>query len=327
MEKQPSATVLVTVKNSIGTIGKCVKSLLNLRYSNYKIYVTDAFSDDGTWEELEKIKEKYPGKIKLERIRGNIAKAHNHMIERCNTEFIAMTDADCVVDKNWLKNLISGFSSEGVIATAGYCSTPKNVNRLQKLIGAELEDRFKHFPKFISRAPTMNICVRTNAAKKIKFDERFGVAQETDWGYRLTMFGKMIYIPSAVIWHYHRLTLKNFFRQQFSYGKFMPLLYLKHAGRSSGDHISKPTMIFQEFIFLFSLLFLFLSPLNSPFASLSTISFILLFILFFMDAIHLGENISDTILFFFLFFFRTIAWTAGLAVGIFSLLKNYISPS
>jgi len=327
MEKQPSATVLVTVKNSRGTIGNCVKSLLNLRYKNYKIYITDAFSDDGTWEELGKIKEKHPGKIKLEKVKGNIAKAHNYMIEKCNTEFIAMTDADCVVDKSWLKNLISGFSSKEIIATAGYCSTPKNVNRLQKLIGKELEDRFKHFPRFISRAPTMNICVRTNTAKKIKFDERFGVAQETDWGYRLTKFGKMAYVPSAVILHYHRPTLKNFFRQQFSYGKFMPLLYLKHAGRSSGDHISKPTMIFQEFIFLFSLLFLAMSPFSSSFASLSAISFILLFILFFMEAIHLGKNTSEIVLFFFLFFFRTIAWTAGLAVGIFSLLKNYTSPS
>lgn len=322
MEKQPSATVLVTVKNSRETIGNCVKSLLNLRYKNYKIYITDAFSDDGTWEELEKIKEKYPGKIKLERLKGNIAKAHNRMIDRCNTELIAMTDADCVVDKNWLKNLSSGFSSSEVIATAGYCSTPKNVNRLQKLIGAELEDRFKHFPKFISRAPTMNICVRTAIAKKIKFDERFGVAQETDWGYRLTKFGKMAYIPSALIWHYHRPTLKNFFKQQYSYGKFMPLLYLKHMGRSSGDHISKPTMIFQEFIFLFSLLFLMISLFNSSFINLSAISFTLLFILFFMEAIHLGKNISEVISFLFLFFFRTVAWTTGLAVGIFSLLKS-----
>lgn len=322
MEKQPSATVLVTVKNSRDTIVDCVKSLLNLRYKNYKIYITDAFSDDGTWEELKKIKEKYPGKIKLERVKGNIAKAHNHMIGRCNTELIAMTDADCVVDKNWLKNLISGFSSNEVIATAGYCSTPKDVNRLQKLIGAELEGRFKKFPKFISRAPTMNICVRTAVAKKIKFDERFGVAQETDWGYRLTKFGKMVYIPSAVIWHYHRPTLKNFFKQQYSYGKFMPLLYLKHKGKSAGDHISKPTMIFQEFIFLFSLLFLAISLFNSSFINLSAISFILLFILFFVEAIHLGKNILDIISFLFLFFFRTIAWTIGLIVGIFSLFSS-----
>jgi GT2 family glycosyltransferase len=322
MEKQPSVTVIVTVKNSRDTIENCVKSLLSLRYKNCKIYVTDAFSDDGTWEELEKIQEKYPKKIRLERIKGNIGKTHNHMIENCNTEFIAMTDADCVVDKNWLKNLTSGFSSKEVIATAGYCSTPRDVNMLQKLIGIELEDRFKHFPKFICRAPTMNICLRSNIAKKIKFDERFGVAQETDWGYRLTKFGKMVYIPSAIIWHYHRPTLKNFFKQQYSYGKFMPLLYLKHMGKSAGDHISKPTMILQEFIFLFASLFLILSLFNSIFTKLSITSFILLFILFFFEAIRLGKSISGILSFFFLFFFRTIAWTIGLIVGIFAYLKG-----
>lgn len=320
MEK--SVTVLVTVKNSRDTIEKCLSSLLKLRYKNYKIYVTDAFSTDGTWEELKKLKEKYPKRIRIERIRGNIAKSHNHMIEKANTEFVAMTDADCAVDKNWLKNLISGFSSKEIIATAGYCSTPKNVNRLQKLVGTELEERFKHFPRFISRAPTMNICVRTSLAKNVKFDERFGVAQETDWGYRLTEFGKMVYVPSAVVLHYHRPTLKNYFKQQYTYGKFMPLLYLKHKKKSIGDHITKPTMILQEFIFLFALLFWILSPLNSIFIRLSALSFILLSISFLLDAFHLGKNITDIISFFFLFLFRTMTWTLGLTVGILAYLKD-----
>ncbi len=321
MEKQPSVTVLVTVKNSKDTIEKCLKSLLNLRYKNYKIYVTDAFSTDGTWEELKNLQEKHPKKIRLERIRGNIAKAHNHMIGKCNTEFVAMTDADCVVDRDWLRNLISGFSSE-VIATAGYCSTPKDVNRLQQLIGIELEDRFKHFPKFISRAPTMNICVMASLAKKIKFDERFDVVQETDWGYRLTNLGKMAYVPKAVIWHYHRPTLKNFFKQQCSYGKFTPFLYFKHIKKSVGDHISKPTMILQEFIFLFACLFLIFSLLNPIFTSFSIASFIFLFISFFLEASRLGKNFSDKVSFFLLFFFRTIAWAIGLIIGIFAYLKS-----
>jgi GT2 family glycosyltransferase len=230
-----------------------------------------------------------------------------------------MTDADCVVDENWLKNLISRFSSKEIIATAGYCSTPKTVNTIQRLIGRELEDRFDNFPKFILRAPTMNLCVRTEVAKKVKFDERFDVAQETDWGYRLAKFGRMRYVPKAVVYHYHRPTLKGFFKQQFKYGRNMPLLYFKHMRMSTGDHISKPIMIFQEFIFIFACLFLILSFFNPNFFALAISLFAILFISYLLKSINLVKNIFEIPLFFFLFFFRTVAWTIGLVFGLFDL--------
>lgn len=298
----PSVTVAVTAKNSKDTIEKCVKSLLNLNYPNYRIFITDAFSNDGTWEILKNLQKKYPKKISVDRKAGNIASGHNHIIKKSNTKFIAFTDSDCVADRNWLKNIISGFTSQDIIATAGFCSTPKTVNRLQRLIGRELEERFSNFPKFILRAPTMNLCVRTDVAKKVKFDERFDVAQETDWGYRLVKFGKMIHVPKAVVYHHHRPTLKSFFKQQFKYGRNVPLLYFKHIRMSTGDHITKPLMIFQEFIFLFASLFLIFSFFNSNFFVPSMVLFIVLFISYLFKSVNLAKKSYEIPLFFFLFF-------------------------
>jgi cellulose synthase/poly-beta-1,6-N-acetylglucosamine synthase-like glycosyltransferase len=320
--KELSVTVLVTAKNAAGTIKKCIESLMKLNYKNYKVYVTDAYSTDGTWNILKKLKKKYRKKLKIERVRGNIAKAHNYMIQRVKTKFIAMTDADCVVDKNWLRNLIYGFTSDDIVATAGFCSTPKTVNKLQKLMGMELEDRFKHFPEFISRAPTMNLCVRTNIAKKVRFDERFDVAQETDWGYRLTKLGKMRYVSNAVVYHFHRPTWKSFFIQQFRYGKYMPLLYLKHRRMATGDHISKPSMIFQEFVFLLFYFFLSLSLFHRKFVVLSVTIFSFLLILYTFDISRLTKRIDDVFLFLILYIIRTVAWSIGLILGLFYLIKK-----
>jgi cellulose synthase/poly-beta-1,6-N-acetylglucosamine synthase-like glycosyltransferase len=315
--KEPWVTVLVTVKNSKETIEKCIKSLLSLRYKNYKIFITDAFSTDGTYEILEKFRKKYPKKILLERIKGNIAKAHNYMIRKVETPFIAMTDADCVVDKNWLKNLISAFTSSDIIATAGYCSTPKEVNYLQKLIGLELEHRFKSFPEFISRAPTMNLCVRTKYAKKVKFDKKLEVAQETDWGYRLTKLGKMRYVPKAIVWHYHRPTLKSYFIQQFKYGKFVPLIYLKHKEKMFGDHISTPSMFLQLLLFnLIVILFLF-SLFFKVFFLPSILLSIFLITFFLFDIIKFAKSLKDIFGLLFIYFLRVIAWTIGILVKIF----------
>jgi len=319
--KLPNVTILVTVKNSKSTIEKCIKSLLRLNYPYFKIYVTDAYSNDGTFEILKKIQKRYSKKIRLERIRGNIATAHNYMTRKTNTEFIAMTDADCVVDKNWLKNLISSFTSKDIIATTGFCSTPKTAKGLQKLIGMEFERRFKKVPKFVPRGPTMNLCVRANYAKKIKFDERFDVAQETDWGYRLTKLGRMYYVPNAVVYHYHRSTIKSFLKQNgFRYGRAMPLLYLKHMKRATGDYLSKPIMILQEFIFLLLCLFILFSIFYNFFINIAIAFMILLFISYFVDILEFTKNPINVGSLIILYILRNTAWTIGMLFGIFDLI-------
>ena len=88
----------------------------------------------------------------------------------------------------------------------------------------------------------MNLCVRTNFAKKVMFDDRFVWSWESDFGYRLTKLGKMKYVPSAIVYHYHRPTLIKFFRQQFNNALINIFLYWKHKDKILGDHISTTSM-------------------------------------------------------------------------------------
>jgi cellulose synthase/poly-beta-1,6-N-acetylglucosamine synthase-like glycosyltransferase len=310
--KEKSVTVLITVKNSKNTIKNCIDSVLKLNYKNYKVYVVDAFSTDGTYEILKS----YGKKIKVEQYRGNPPKAYNYAIKKINTEFIAFTDGDCVVDKNWLKNLLSSFESEEIGAVIGFCKTPKNVNFLQKLIGIELESRFKSFSKFITRGPTMNLCVRTKVAKSLKFDEELDVSYDADFGYRLTKMGKkIVYQPKAVVYHYHRATWKNFFRQQIIYGRFVPELYLKHK-MIKGDYITKSSMLIQPFILLLFLAFLILSLIFSKFLIVSCILVFLLSLIYLSEFCKLKTKKYYLFPYLLLFFVRNVAWCLGLILWI-----------
>jgi len=321
MPKQSSVTILITVKNSARTIKECIDSVMKQNYKNYSVYVTDAYSTDGTWEILKSLKKKYGKKLKIERVKGNIARSHNYMIKNVKSDFIAFTDADCVVDKNWLKNLISGFSSEEIIATTGFCSTPKKINWLQKLIGLELEHRFKNFPEFVSRAPTMNLCVKTSYAKKVKFNEKLEAAQETDWGYRLTKLGKMRYVSKAVVYHYHRPTLRSYFIQQFKYGKQMPLIYLKqYKEKITGDHISTRSLFLQLLFFDLTLLFFFFSTFFKFLFSPSIFLLIFLFSFYLYDILKFTRSIRNILGLLFIYFLRVIAWTIGILVGLKTLM-------
>jgi cellulose synthase/poly-beta-1,6-N-acetylglucosamine synthase-like glycosyltransferase len=317
--KQPSVTILVTVKNSAGTIKKCIDSLLKLNYRNKKIYVTDAYSTDGTWEILKK----YGKKIRLERVRGNIAEGHNYMVKRCKTDFVAFTDADCVVDRNWLKRLIDAFDSQAVVASGGMVKTPRTVNRLQELIGRELEYRFSRLPKYVGRLPTMSLCVRTVIAKRVLFDKDLDVAQETDWGYRVTKLGRMVFVPNALVYHYHRATWKHYFKQQYNYAKAaFRLFFMKsHVNRMFGDEITRFYIPFQISLVYAVALFMLASVFNSVFVTIFLVPLAILLFSYFVLADRLSSRASDLVMYFLIFAVRNIAWSIGILRGLFVKFK------
>jgi glycosyltransferase involved in cell wall biosynthesis len=318
MKKEVPVTIFVPVKNAENTIKNCVDSLLQQTYKNRKIIIIDNMSTDKTYDILKK----YGKKIKILRMEGPVPKMHNYVLDHADTEFIAYTNADCVADKDWLKNLMKGFTSKDIVATAGYCATPKCLNRFQELIGLELESRFKKFPKYISRAPDMNLCVRTKVARKVKFDERFIWSWETDFGYRLTKLGKMKYVPEAIVYHYHRPNPKSFFKQQMKNAMMAPLIYWKHFDKIKGDHISTGSMALTLLLFYLVLFSAVLSLFFNFFLPIYTVLlFIFLFYIMF-QVIIVARKPSDYIPLTTIYLIRTLAWSIGVPKGLWMFIKN-----
>lgn len=315
---------MITVRNTSHLIKKCIDSVLNLDYpkNKYKIFVVDAFSTDDTWEILKK----YGNRITLKRLKGNPPTAYNYAIKMIRTELIAFTNADCVADEKWLKEIIKPFDDEKVLAVAGFTSNPqKSETKLQEIIGRELEDRYNHFPKKILRAPEMNLCVRTKVLKKIKLDESLDVAYDTDFGYKLNKIGglgSIVYQPKAIVYHYHRATWKAYFKQQYKYAKTVPRVYFgKHKTRIMGDNISKSYMPIQIALLYLTVLFgltLLMTPKIILFFYAS--AFVLL-LSYLTHALRLSKSFEDIIWFLCLFFVRNVAWNIGVVVGILNLLR------
>ena len=97
--KYPKATIFVPVKNGERTLKKCIDSLLNLDYPKKEIWVIDNMSTDTT----PKILKSYGKKIKWRRMSGRVSKMHNYILRNVKTKFLAYTNADCVVKKDWIK--------------------------------------------------------------------------------------------------------------------------------------------------------------------------------------------------------------------------------
>ena len=309
---KPSATVVVTTWNNEDSIKNCIDSVLDQTYDNYDVYVVEAYSQDNTYEILKD----YGNQIELDQVSGWAPAAFNWAIDRIDSDLVAFTDADCVVDSTWLENLVVGFDSEEIVGVAGFCGSGEPKNIIENVIGIELEHRFNHFPEFIARAPTMNLAVRTEALKKEPFDERLRVAFETDLGYRLQKHGKIRYKPDAVIKHQHRGSWFKLFSQQLNYGIYQFAVSMRHRGHAVGDHLSSLYMYMQIPAAYLTVLFMLLSVVWTPFIFLSTLGVLGLLATFILKSRKL--DIPEGYLKYFMVFFavRLAGWCVGLPKGV-----------
>lgn len=109
MQNLTKISVVIAVKNEIKTIKKCLDSVLALDYPDFEVIVVDNNSTDYTFGALET----YGDKIKIlsNTIPGPSA-SRNMAIKAAKGKYIAFTDGDCIVDKNWLTELMKGFEVE-----------------------------------------------------------------------------------------------------------------------------------------------------------------------------------------------------------------------
>ncbi len=138
----PRISILVAARNEEQNIEKCVHSLLHLNYpkDRYEILVGDDRSSDSTPEILKTLSGTYK-QVSVHFIHNNKGSARGkanvlaHLAEIATGEFYFITDADCIVGKDWIQSLLAAHE-EGVgitIGTTGVASTFQNMEWLLAL--------------------------------------------------------------------------------------------------------------------------------------------------------------------------------------------------
>lgn len=108
-------SILVPFRNEEKNILQSLKSITSQSFDNnqYEIIFIDDNSDDNSFEILEYAKK--PNNVKILKSpissteRAHKKKALKYAIENCRGEIIVTTDADCVHNENWLKNIVNSF--------------------------------------------------------------------------------------------------------------------------------------------------------------------------------------------------------------------------
>jgi cellulose synthase/poly-beta-1,6-N-acetylglucosamine synthase-like glycosyltransferase len=221
-----------------------LKSLIDLEYDSKKIEVIIVDGDKSG--ETEKIASAYPFTVVKDEAKG-LNRARNIGLKNSICEIVAFTDDDCVVSRDWTLRIAESFldPSVGFVGgrVLGYAKGELLSSYVDETI-VPIMPRFKE--KVVTRKlrrsylpAGCNMAFRRTALEKINFlDERISYGfDDIESVERIAEAGfNLVLDPKVLIFHRHRVKLREFLKQNFRYGRG-GMLYLL-AGTKSYIHQS-----------------------------------------------------------------------------------------
>jgi glycosyltransferase involved in cell wall biosynthesis len=213
--REPRISVVIPVYNGEGTIERCLDALHRQTATfDYEIIVADS-STDTTPEIIGRRfpsvhlirfdKQTYPGT------------ARNAAIRRARAPLVAMLDADCVADPDWLERIVSIHASGDYGAVGGAIAngTPESASGL---IGYLLE-----FREFIPEAPrrevitipTANICYRREVFERHGLFDDVRASEDMLFNWRISLGNeRILFDPSIRVTHLNKTGWSRVIRYQ-----------------------------------------------------------------------------------------------------------------
>jgi cellulose synthase/poly-beta-1,6-N-acetylglucosamine synthase-like glycosyltransferase len=315
----PGVTIIVTTFNSEQTIDECLRSILELKYPKHliEVIVIDGGSIDSTTQRAKA----YPVKVISSQL--NPPAAYNLVLNTIENEIIGLIDSDAKVEKSWLIKLVKHLDDPKVAGASGTVETWNKNKLVPRVIGYELNYRYRRLPKTVERVATMNLLLKTKVTQEIGgFDEDLATQYDTDIGARLAKAGyKIAFDIEAVCYHFHRPTLRTFFKQQYKYGQNTWKLYFKHPKLARGDKITDWWMNSQPILYGVAVILLIISLVTNFLLIPSLIFLAIVFITainYTVSAVKISYVFHDLSAMYLIviYFTRAIAWTIGGATSL-----------
>lgn len=225
------ASIVLPVYNAERTLTFCLDSLTNLDYpkENLEIIVVDNNSTDATKDIIRRYNVKY-----LFEPKRGACFALNAGIHNSHGGIVAFTHSDCVVDKDWIRNIVKGFTDNNIGGCGG------------KFLGYRPQSWFEKYSDYrrlyfqnenvakeknlLSWINLVNAAFRRDVLDKIGlFDEFFTQEYEIDLSWRINFRGYQLkYAPDAIVYHKYRDSLSGLWQRYFKIGYNCPRFVKKY---------------------------------------------------------------------------------------------------
>ena len=206
MKDHPRVSVVVPFYNSERTLAACIESLLAQADVGgpYEILMIDNRSTDAS----ASIVARYPELIVLEESTPGAYTARNTGIRKASAPLIALTDADCIVQPDWLRSIQDGMQDPRTAVLIGHCRYPDEASLALRLLGAYENSKTEYV---ITRcdpshyfAYCNNMAVRASMFEELGLFKEWKRAADSEFVHRLASRRpelKLTYRPAMSITH------------------------------------------------------------------------------------------------------------------------------
>ena len=223
MSDYPHISVIIPVHNAKDTLTLCLTSLAELDYPSDQLEILVV--DNNSRDDSRAIIGQFPVTCLEESIQTSYA-ARNKGVRAARGEILAFTDADCIVEKGWLKTLVKGFEDSTVGCCAGEILPyePSSLVEVYQARQGRLSQKVTLNKDFLPFPQTANAAYRREVFDQIgMFNFKLISGGDTDFAWRMQLQTdfKIRYYPEAVVYHKHRTSVKGLFKQcaRYSIGK------------------------------------------------------------------------------------------------------------
>ena len=261
----PTLSVLVPAYNEEKVIARTIEGLLETDYPNKEIIVID----DGSKDETLKIADRYKNQVKvLHKDNSGKASALNYGIAFAKGEIIVVVDADTIVGRNALKQLVKGFATDkNVAAVAGNIKVRNRMNwltwsqALEYVAGIEIIRRAFDFFGSITIVPGALGAFRKSALEEVGTYHKDTLVEDFDATIKVLKSGLVIQgSTSSVAYTEAPQSFHDFYKQRKRWYRGNLQVLVRHM----------ETLFNPRYAFLYKIAFPFMiiSMVVLPFAGL-----------------------------------------------------------
>jgi len=241
-------SVAVVVRNGGTTIDKTLSSLLDGSLLPDEILIVDGLSHDNTLDIVRGFQERY-GIIRIvNNPQKDIASGRNIALRESVGDILAYTDADCIVDKDWVFHIARRFAEDSSLAGCGgrMLALPPR-NWVEEIAGKIFLDEIMQYEEKARYCDSLSVAgalITANSAYRRDillsiggFDQWFGnYGEDIDLFWRLIKAGyKLLYDPNLIVYHRFPNKVSTLIRKHFGFGIASSKLTKKHISKARID--------------------------------------------------------------------------------------------
>ena len=273
---QPTLSIIVPAYNEAKVIERTIKALLKMIYPVSEIIIVDDGSTDNTFEKINKLFGKNPKVIAFKKQNEGKAAALNFGIEKARSEIVMAMDADTIVHPYAAEKLIRHFVDPRVGAVAGNAKVGNRINlltnwqALEYITSQNLDRRAFALLNSITVVPGAIGMWRRDLILELDGFNNDTLAEDADMTLRILRRGYRVeYDEQAFGYTEAPDTVDTFLKQRFRWTFGTLQAAWKHRDTLFRPQYGALGMLALPNIFIFQVIFPFISPLMDLMAILS----------------------------------------------------------